>query len=179
LCDYAGFLPVWYRPRNGGTYDQKLGKAALAEDKPISLMDITDGTSNTAILSEKYVNPKQYAGGQPHDMAWDKPGTNGYAYNSLWGSFNPDVSLRTQPLTVVGTNTRRNACAIGGSGLTLTEGIVSTDNGGPFRAPETVGTAHRGGFVPVAFADGSVTNRRVITAQQVLIDDGLPIQLNR
>ncbi len=143
----------------------------------VKLTAITDGTSNTALITEKYVNPKQYAGGTPADTDWDKPGVTGYVYNSLWGGLNPDTSKQTKPVTITGLNTRRNACGFGGP-TTSDYSIVSTDKGGPYMDVSSVGTAHPGGFVPITFADGSVTYRRVILSTQVIINDGTVVTYN-
>jgi prepilin-type N-terminal cleavage/methylation domain-containing protein len=178
FCDYVGLLGVWYRPAGGGTYDMVFGKSPLESDQGVKLLAIADGTSNTILITEKWVDPKKRDGGTPADTDWDKPGTSGYSYNSLWGGLNPDTTKRTQPVIVTGLNTRRNACGFGGP-TTSDYSIVSGDAAGPYRDVSSVGTNHPGQFVPITFADGSVTYRRVILATQVIMDDGQVIKITR
>ncbi len=108
---------------------------------PVKFQMITDGTSNTMLLAEKFLRPDLYDGGSWAD---DKGWTDGW---------DPDTMRSTcfKPLrdSLAGTTGSRGAC--GG-----TRGLPSCDQ---LYGPETdvvnFGSAHPGGFNAV-FGDGSV-----------------------
>jgi prepilin-type N-terminal cleavage/methylation domain-containing protein len=60
------------------TYSQseteKLYRTAMGDDQGVRLTDISDGTSQTALLSEKYVPPANISGGSIGDQPWNNPG---------------------------------------------------------------------------------------------------------
>lgn len=179
MCDYAGFLAVWVQiPQTTYTYPPVTGRSRAilgsldGSDSPISLLAIPDGTSNTALLADKWVDPRYYAGNRPSDVTWDKPGNNVYASYSFWDQMKNPTSYTS--VTIQGTNTRRNAGGVFGDSV-----ILSTDGGGPYKNDWAVGSAHRGNFTPVAFADGSVMMRRVLIAEQIGIDDGKVFNMRR
>jgi prepilin-type N-terminal cleavage/methylation domain-containing protein len=95
LCDYAGFMPFTHltydytnatnRTTNndtGGTdyvtdYDVSVAvvRTALGGDDPTRMTDITDGTSNTILLTEKFVARSNYDGFKTSgDQLWNASG---------------------------------------------------------------------------------------------------------
>jgi prepilin-type N-terminal cleavage/methylation domain-containing protein len=82
-CDYAGFTGFTYLASetfvNGQwTYTWATSPGVLSGDNPIRIVDITDGASNTAVLTDKHVFKGDYAGFKTTaDLAWDQYG-NGF-----------------------------------------------------------------------------------------------------
>jgi prepilin-type N-terminal cleavage/methylation domain-containing protein len=54
---------------------EKLYRTAMGDDQGVRLTDISDGTSQTALLCEKYVPPANLHGGSIGDQPWNNPGS--------------------------------------------------------------------------------------------------------
>src|SRR5262249_23583282 len=105
-CEYAGFIP-WYRldsqsDWSNGTVSIKYIKAFIptvlgcdqrGRDLPIGIRDIKDGTSHTAVLTDKFVYQGDYQGFKtPGDVAFGLTGTPQVQFDSYpWvaGSIKP------------------------------------------------------------------------------------------
>jgi prepilin-type N-terminal cleavage/methylation domain-containing protein len=86
--------PSFYASYIGGTYPlytstwtqtetEKLYRTAMGDDQGVRLTDISDGTSTTALLTEKYVPQSQYRSGawSLGDQPWNNPGAPVYTLN--------------------------------------------------------------------------------------------------
>jgi prepilin-type N-terminal cleavage/methylation domain-containing protein len=106
-CDYAGFTPYqkgtltwtgtypnWTQQWIWNTYPSVLGGD---DTTPVRIVDITDGTTQTAVLTDKHVDNTQYAG---FKTLYDQPYTSwGNGYNTrrnLNYSFYKDAWLNAQ-----------------------------------------------------------------------------------
>jgi len=95
LCDYAGFMPFTHfttdhtngtnrvtQNATGGTdfvsdFDMSVSvvRTALGGDDPVRITDITDGTSTTIMLTDKFVARKNYDGFKTSgDQLWNTSG---------------------------------------------------------------------------------------------------------
>src|SRR5262249_50830878 len=88
-CDYAGFLP-WYLQTGTintstwtWTWKYTQIRTVLGDDLGVRIDDITDGTANTAVLTDKYVDPGDYkkVGNVPGNYPWSVPGPPTYRLN--------------------------------------------------------------------------------------------------
>jgi prepilin-type N-terminal cleavage/methylation domain-containing protein len=169
-CDYAGFAgyeklvdvwtpptPQWEVPGKppffqptplpGSTHTQtwNVYPGVLTGDdvNAVRLVDITDGTTNTAVLTDKHVDVPQYAGFQ----------SAGDQFYTVFTS----VTVPTFYGTPFATgNTIRDIYFNFGfvnDNQTSTNGLVSTNHN-----LVSFGSNHTAGYQPVAFADGSVRN---------------------
>ena len=70
---------------------EKLYRTAMGDDQGVRLTDISDGTSKTALLSEKYVPAANRNGGSIGDQPWNNPGSPLYTvtYKSYTTSTTP------------------------------------------------------------------------------------------
>ena len=120
--------------RAGGGYDRTL---AMNVTKPVKMAQITDGTSNTMLVSEKFIRPDLYDGGSSSD---DKGWSDGWDPDTMRSTcFEPRQD------TLAGT---------------------SNNNFFGFNADVVYfGSAHPGGFHAV-FSDGSVRTLRYEINQQ-------------
>jgi prepilin-type N-terminal cleavage/methylation domain-containing protein len=191
FCDYAGFLPAYGQARinencpgtvrDGTTvnytclYDYAPGVLLPSVlgglDKPVRMTQIKAGTSNTAMLTDKYVSSRDRAGfHNAADIAWNDAGqtspkvyynytTRPYSYSTtstdqtthVTTTYNYNYSLNVQvppPTTFnFSTNTKRFGGAFYRDQLTSSSTYY-----------HYMGSSHTYGYQPVAFADGSVRN---------------------
>jgi prepilin-type N-terminal cleavage/methylation domain-containing protein len=173
-CDYAGFLPVFqytysWSPTTGqttqtltNTYFSVLGCDMNGMDKPVRIADIIDGTSNTAVLTDKYIAPKDYQGyATQGDVDWNLPGLA----QTLLDPFGP-TDGNPNPFVIVGTNTKRNGTIFQSDRNALyNPGQISTYY-------QYSGSIHVANYQPVAYADGSVANRIYISQYTISYNDG-------
>ncbi|MCH8839569.1 MAG: DUF1559 domain-containing protein, partial [Planctomycetes bacterium] len=104
---------------------------------PVRMKQITDGTSNTMVISEKFLRPDLYDGNGGRTWSDDRGWTDGWDPDMVRSTcYQPKMDTLAIPSEVVGTN-------IAGDFLTGETDV-------PF-----FGSAHPGGFNAV-FADGSV-----------------------
>ena len=108
------------------------GKYAVDVPYPTKISKITDGTSKTMMIAEKYIRADWYAGGTPSDDT---------GWSDGW---DPDAMRSTCPLPLNDGNVN----------LPFT-GRIGADPGDPVWETFLLGSAHTGGFNAV-FADGSV-----------------------
>jgi prepilin-type N-terminal cleavage/methylation domain-containing protein len=150
FCDYAGFLPV--------AVNLRLVRTVLGDDRPVRLAEIIDGTSWTALLTDKYVARTDYTGFQSSgDGAWDQAGT----------PWLPIRDPETGKYLVVSTNTKRLGTFFAPDRYTGNVNLYYRYSG----------SAHaRYSGQPVAYADGSVRNStRSLPAALLGINDGQPL----
>jgi prepilin-type N-terminal cleavage/methylation domain-containing protein len=169
FCDYAGFAPqlnYYYNMQTSGnttTYaagGPPVMRTVLGDDTPVRIADITRGTSNVVMLSDKHIAATDYAGFMnPGDVAWDDPGSslitvtiyavtttpytwsyNGQNYVYYWYDYNTVVQTFT-----VKSNTKRR------------QGNYPDyyPYSGTY-ADQAHGSNHVGNRQPSAWADGSV-----------------------
>ena len=158
-------------------------EAILGSDNPPSIQAVTnqDGTTYTAVITDKSVDWGNYKGSPNFDDIWSKPGTTGvliggtvitgngtatqsftddYSYYGYYQTYNYQYLISNWPMidpksgTPSGTNTKRSVAQATGSSFF------------PDKAanPQHHGSAHAGGFQPVAFADGSIRNMAFLAA---------------
>jgi prepilin-type N-terminal cleavage/methylation domain-containing protein len=191
FCDYAGFMPTYsYIMNNKVTQNNPPNyvftfnaadyyyKSVLGDDDPVRLEDITRGTSNTAMLSEKAVPITAYQGFQfPGDLAWNDPGPPtvqiAYHFTSANNSFSWSDSNGvnyTEQYTYV------QSSPIPGAPLascnTKRQSYFYQDRWWDLSYPwgeGYMGSSHAGGSQPVAFADGSVLIKRWIIPDSTMI----------
>jgi prepilin-type N-terminal cleavage/methylation domain-containing protein len=169
-CDYAGFVPTMYL-QYGNPPRSFFTRSALGDDKGVRFNDIKDGLSFTALLTDKFVKFRDYAGNRnPADVDWDRPGTDLYVVNDP--AFTLDPTIQRAPVVYVhGLNTKRD-----GSGSVGNGDIVQGDSD-PFASNYTkMGSPHTGRYQPMAFVDGSVRNIQVTFPNVIGINDGVPVQ---
>jgi prepilin-type N-terminal cleavage/methylation domain-containing protein len=180
FADYAGFRPVAFQTEkfeNGswtwttGLYRTVLGCDLNGQDDLVRIADITDGLSNTAMLTDKWVSDKQKTGFlSPGDQSFNKPGVpTQFVYPSSFAIFDP--SLKGKKPVLIPTNTMRDA------NFTFFQDSVFSQ----FSCPNGdcsayMGSSHVAGIQPVAFADGSVRNRSSLSRPgEIGINDGFPV----
>jgi prepilin-type N-terminal cleavage/methylation domain-containing protein len=170
-CDYAGFVPTMYIKIGVQPVRSYFTRSALGDDRGVRFTDIRDGLSNTALLTDKFVKPRDYAGNQNSaDVDWDRPGTDVYTVIDpapVW-----DASVPRAPIVLVyGLNTKRDGSGFAGNG-----DMVEWDFD-PFSRDYTkMGSPHAGRFQPMAFVDGSVRNIQVTFPNVIGINDGAVVQ---
>jgi prepilin-type N-terminal cleavage/methylation domain-containing protein len=174
-CDYAGFFPTYVLNFTQVPLTSTFSRSALGDDNPVCFAQITDGLSNTALLSDKFVWVQQWAGFQSQaDIAWDQPGTDIYQmYDPMMYFTIPTGPPPRPPLFLVGQNTKREANGF------LANGEFCQSDSGPFVGPsnnQNFGSNHVGQFQPLAFVDGSVRNVQVMVPQIAGIADGTVVQ---
>jgi prepilin-type N-terminal cleavage/methylation domain-containing protein len=171
-CDYAGFLPF---QQLSGTVDSTytnwnwtvtnypgvLSCDLQGNDRPVKMTDITDGTSQTAVLTDKFISVTDYGGFVTQgDVAWNLPGQpNQSVDNYTWLDGNPPV--------YVGSNTKRD-------GAELARDSWGAQGWGSFYY-RYQGSNHTAGIQPVGFADGSVRNYSWLPYGMVGFNDGIVI----
>jgi prepilin-type N-terminal cleavage/methylation domain-containing protein/prepilin-type processing-associated H-X9-DG protein len=127
---------------DGEVYDGVIVRSAWQQgnqtfanvSRPVNMAKITDGTSHTLMLGEKYLRPDQYDGGSKSD---DKGWTDGW---------DPDTMRSTCYAPYQDTD---------GQGFQFQPLNTNSDLFGHDRDVYYFGSAHSGGFNS-AFADGSV-----------------------
>jgi prepilin-type N-terminal cleavage/methylation domain-containing protein len=193
FCDYAGFMPAYAYPKinincpgqqqtgdHSYTYTCTYDLGApmylapvLGLDQPVRMTDIKAGTSNTPMLTDKFVSARDYAGFQnPADVAWNDPGqgtktyysystrpyhtTSSYTSGGVTTTYTYDETqlVLGSLVTLHGTNTRRSGTSF------------SQDRYGFYSYGTTyyanMGSNHTYGYQPVAYADGSVRNQTYV-----------------
>lgn len=154
LCDYAGFLPVRYgygSPTVWIWFNPALGETQYR------LEDVTDGLSNTGLLTDKSISPKDYAGEVTQgDQTWDKPG------NAVTPIFQRATSGAIDHLA--SSNTKRDASI-------FVRDRKHVYPGSP-QGYRYSGGAHPYGVQPVAFCDGSVRMCYFLPGAPIGINDG-------
>jgi prepilin-type N-terminal cleavage/methylation domain-containing protein len=197
LCDYAGFFPRWAYPKinvdcpgttsDGTTTTYRctfdLGRpvlqpGVLGTDTPVRLTDIKDGTSTTALLTDKWVWYQARNGSRPGDVAWNLAGD---ATKIVY-------PYKTQTTDTTSGHTRyiTTAAVVDGSRVLATLSVNTKRNGSYFvqdRVPastytEYPGSAHVAGYQPVAFADGSVRTLAGVPYGAQWINDGDSVDAN-
>jgi len=198
-ADYAGFMPQYAMTKTnlncpGGTWNgnkytytctYSLGggsflSPAFGYNRKVKITDITDGTSNTALLTDKWVSITEYDGFKvPGDVEWYKPGAavnpvdalaaQNYSFTFKSGNYtytyNYTYTVRTYPaIATLPENTMRN-------------GYMLPDRYGMYTwaAPyyhNYSGSPHVASFQPVAFSDGSVRNLSWLPYGAQWINDG-------
>jgi prepilin-type N-terminal cleavage/methylation domain-containing protein len=196
FCDYAGFLPEYGQLRIQGdssstgpvvnskakppsyTWTQvnhyTLGPGiwfdtVLGSDKQVAIDDLIKGSSNTPMLTDKWVSSVEKDGFKSQgDIEWKTAGTAGKNYfnyttqNQTWSStwtawdgsyqeiWNYDQSqpVPTGAPIMLGINTRRS-----GSGG-LQRDSAGINYGGNFST--SLGSSHVASFQPIGYCDGSV-----------------------
>jgi type II secretory pathway pseudopilin PulG len=175
-CDYAGFLPVSAQVWNPDTqtsgyafYPSVLGCDQNGNDLKVKLTDIIDGTSTTAVLTDKHINPQDYAGFlSPSDLPWNKSGQEN---GSGWYDLDPNRQWDGNPIqtpVLVGTNTKCDSYNVG---------IVPDRYGATWGyGYPGAGSAHTAGYQPVAYADGSVRMKSwLISPNEIGINDQMVV----
>jgi prepilin-type N-terminal cleavage/methylation domain-containing protein len=171
-CDYAGFMPYvtlsseTYNPTtHTWTYNWSVNSGVLScdangNDLPVKMTDITDGTSTTAVLTDKFIAPPDYSGFKTQgDVAWNLPGLPNQVINQYdWQ--NPKPALAS-------TNTKRD-------GAELARDVWGAQGWGSFYYRYS-GSNHTAGYQPVAFADGHVTNYSWLPYGMVGYNDGITV----
>jgi prepilin-type N-terminal cleavage/methylation domain-containing protein len=170
-CDYAGFVPTMYLQFGVTPFKSTFSRSALGDDQGVKFSEITDGLSNTALLTDKFVKTKDYAGNlNPADVDWDQPGTDVYTVIDPAVVWNP-TGPRAPIVLVYGLNTKRDGSGFAGNG-----DLVQGD-GDPWAYDYTkMGSNHTGKYQPLAFVDGSVRNIQVTFPNLIGIDDGAVVQ---
>jgi prepilin-type N-terminal cleavage/methylation domain-containing protein len=170
-CDYAGFVPTMYINLGARPFRSIFTRSALGDDRGVRFAEIKDGLSNTALLTDKYVKTRDYAGNQNSaDVDWDKPGTDVYTVIDPAVVWDPTVT-RAPTVLVYGLNTKRDGSGFAGNG-----DMVQADFD-PFASGYTkMGSPHTGRFQPMAFVDGSVRNIQVTFPNVIGINDGAVVQ---
>jgi prepilin-type N-terminal cleavage/methylation domain-containing protein len=181
----------------GTTY--KPIRTALGDDEPLALEQISDGTSNTVLLTEKSVDPNNYSKTDlaPGDMNWNDPGpetltqykliftTMGpYQYDCHW-QYGPGAMCSYQytsyPQVVVDNtkprlriNTKRGDAQ--GSSYFIQDRYIAQyqQYGGTPFWQSAFGTNHTASVTPIVFCDGSVRNLKIGWLPPAIlgIDDG-------
>jgi prepilin-type N-terminal cleavage/methylation domain-containing protein len=172
FCDYAGFFPAYVANFAQFPPITTFSRSALGDDTPVRFLQITDGMSNTALLSDKFVWVQQWGGFQSEaDIGWDQPGTDVYVLNDPVTIFGFPGK---PPLFFAGFNTKRE-----GNGF-VANGELCVPDSGPFVGPfynQNFGSNHVGQFQPLAFVDGSVRNVQLMLPQLAGIADGTVFQV--
>jgi prepilin-type N-terminal cleavage/methylation domain-containing protein len=192
--DYAGFMPTFayakinnncpgYTSTGGGwsyicTYDFGEGywmATVLGQDRPTTISAISDGTSNTAMLTDKFVSSRAYQGFvDASDQAWNNPGTPSvpvhtykaqtYGFSGSNYTYQYSYAMQTGTVAILANNLKRK-------GSYFAPDYYGNYGYGSYYNSQS-GSAHRGGFQPVAFADGSVRNINYLGYGQTYIADG-------
>ena len=176
-CDYAGFLPFYtytytytWNPNFQYlvTRSKALWKTALGDDSGVRIDDITDGTSNTAMLTDKFVNPQDYSvvGNTDGNYPWN---TAGPARTPLENPNPTNPRVPTPLPNLVSINTKRNAASMYPDRYAINYGQVSSGVSTYYNYP---GSAHIAAYQPIGFCDGSVRNRSYISTAVAGINDG-------
>jgi prepilin-type N-terminal cleavage/methylation domain-containing protein len=208
LCDYAGanpftlvntsytFPPNYFTETTNSTggYDYTYNytitvsvnnvRTALGDDSGVRITDISDGTSETLLLTDKLVLPNHYAGyATGNDQNWDNPGTSTTAqvltgatvstahyswtcYVYSGGQYTqatcnetyPTVNYTYSQVATTGNNTKRGGSS--GYAYAALDRYPYLKYGYYGDTDTMFGSPHPGGIQPVAFCDGSVRNTR-------------------
>jgi prepilin-type N-terminal cleavage/methylation domain-containing protein len=206
FADYAGFFPVYaYKTHNSrydysrddkaktinylSTYDIKEGQmlaSVLGFPPGVRMTDIKDGTSNTAMLTDKYVSARDRAGFKSAgDLAWgeiSRPGVDLTSWRAQTNTTTRTVRIlvTSRPPTYENyTQTETITQLVRDQKLGTVQYNTMRD-GTSFRRDSTysssytryAGSSHVAGFQPVAFADGSVRNLNFLRFGMQWINDG-------
>ncbi len=190
FADYAGFYPYPggtksnvvlvsqfqtrpYTYINTFDYSPSTVRTCLGDDNGVRILDIKDGTTNTVVLTDKWVPNTMYSTmSAPNQMSYATPGpasfplywkralTDSYKFTG-YDAYRYTRLVRdlTKPPLMVSTNTKRG----GGSD---SHGHIHfiPDSYGQYGASFLTyyagypGSAHPSSIQPVTFADGSVRN---------------------
>src|SRR5262249_14820909 len=144
-------------------------RTILGDDNPVRIADITDGTANTVLLTDKSVPSEEHEGFKsPLDVEWNKAGapfariykfqsqnvtfsSGGWTYTQTVVSSVPDLTIPKRP-----ANPKRG----GSPYASVSESLVVDRYAGLWSQyyPNPLGNNHAAGVQPVAWADGSVRN---------------------
>jgi prepilin-type N-terminal cleavage/methylation domain-containing protein len=171
-CDYAGFFATYRLDFTSWPPNETFSRSALGDDTPVRFSDITDGLSNTALISDKFVWARQWAGFQSQaDLEWDKPGGDVYALVDPLQIYG--IPNAKPPVLMTGMNTKRE-----GNGF-VGNGELCQPDAGPYVGTyynQNFGSNHPGQFQPLAFVDGSVRNTQLMLPEIAGIADGGIVQ---
>jgi prepilin-type N-terminal cleavage/methylation domain-containing protein len=182
-CDYAGFdgyqsvtqvwnppTPQWeYNPSNAtfsNVWNSYPGVLTGDNINIVRIVDITDGASNTAMLTDKHVDNTQYAGfksagDQPYTLFTSVVTTPTYGGNPyLTGNTIRDLnfSYGFVPDKVLSNGSNQGYYYYYGNGI-----IYNTCS---------FGSNHTAGVQPVGFCDGSVRNYTYLSSAAAGYNDG-------
>jgi prepilin-type N-terminal cleavage/methylation domain-containing protein/prepilin-type processing-associated H-X9-DG protein len=132
-----------WRYLNGGGNAAWVGEPATMVPQPVKIAKITDGTSKTLLVSEKYVRSNNYEGDQQNHYSDDRGWSDGWDADQM----------RSTAFVPV-----RDSDPIGWDGPVLTKYFGDDFSSGPVGGVYNVlqfGSPHTSG-INAAFADGSV-----------------------
>ena len=174
------------------------GNTILESDTPptISMVTNGDGTAYTALLTDKSVDRKSYAGSPGSDEVWSSPGASGlsitnkftttsfqqvsqsgpypygvYYYDSKAGTYQYAAYQSVQTLNYVNYPQASNS-TVGANTKRIISEWGQSFVGDSYANPTGFGSAHAGFWQPVAFADGSVRNMYYMGQRAAGYNDG-------
>jgi len=207
LCDYAGFMPSFQQniinlrtAPYTSTYDAatrtytisytyvydldagEFNRTVLGQEQAVKIKDITNGTSKTAMLTDKWISINSRGGSSPGDIEWRYAGVGVQPvqrYRMVPAPTPRDVVSGTTRYVYRNYNTVQRVAdgppIANLSANTKRQPYFGRDYYGSYGAiydstySRYSGSSHTFGYQPVAYADGHVENKSYLLGNEHFI----------